>query len=57
MLFGSLRVTMKRQVSLPLWRERVIHVTHDEVSELFIMFLVATDPQTFIVKFVFFIDS
>ncbi|XP_046859006.1 tyrosine-protein phosphatase non-receptor type 23-like [Xenia sp. Carnegie-2017] len=37
MLFGSLRVTMKRQVSLPLWRERVIHVTHDETDEVHIV--------------------
>ena len=32
MLFGSLRVTMKRQTSLAFWKERIIHITHNEVG-------------------------
>ena len=32
MLFGSLRVTMKRQTSLAFWKERLIHITHNEVG-------------------------
>lgn len=38
MLFGSLRVTMKRQTSLAFWKERLIHVTHNEVSTLLLRY-------------------
>ena len=38
MLFGSLRVTMKRQTSLAFWKERIIHITHNEVGQTDISF-------------------
>ncbi|XP_028392948.1 tyrosine-protein phosphatase non-receptor type 23-like [Dendronephthya gigantea] len=37
MLFGSLRVTMKRQTSLAFWKERLIHITHNETHELHVV--------------------
>ena len=37
MLFGSLRVTMKRQTSLAFWKERIIHITHNETHELHVV--------------------